>query len=147
MLRRQAVGRQSPGVLTRAVALVTVESEVWIHRGEINQQAIAINLGDDRSGRDGETARVAMNDRLLSTGEARQSKRIDQEIVWFNGESLDRPLQRRPTSPAESESVDLERRDLGEANAQSDLPNHRGEPFSSHCSELLGVAHAGERTK
>ena len=147
MLRRQTVGRQRPGVLTGAISFVAVESEVWIHRGEINQQAIAINFGDDRSGGDGETERVAMNDRLLSTGEARQGKRVDQEIIRIDREGLDRPLQSHATSPAQPEVVDLEGRDLGKPNAQRNLPDDWGEPLSSGGSKLLGVAHTGQRAE
>lgn len=147
MLRRQTVGRQGPRVLAGAVAFVAVESEVRIHRGELDQQAITIDLGDDRSSRYGEAERVAVNDRLLGVGQTRQGKCVNQEIIGFDGQSPNRPLQRRATSPAESEPVDLKRWDLGKPKAQSDVPDDRGEPLPSRRSKLLRVAHTGERTK
>lgn len=65
MQRRHAVRFQGRAVRLGAIALMPGKTVFGIIAVEVAHEPVARDLGDDGSGGDGETARVAVNERLL----------------------------------------------------------------------------------
>ena len=86
MERGGAEASESGEVFTGAVALVAGESVAGKLAVELDQQAVAIDLGDDTGGGDGEAGGVAVDDGLLGTGPVDGVATVDEEEVGAEGE-------------------------------------------------------------
>gem|GEM_PF-2776897 len=76
-------------MLGRAIARMLGEAVVTINLVRASHHPISRHLGDDRSGSNGEAARIALDDSLALTGKPwRYVAAIDQDIVCPYGQGV-----------------------------------------------------------
>ena len=73
-----------------SVALMILQSVAGVKRGEFRHGEIARDLGDDRRGGDGRTARVAIDDGDFPAGESGFLVAVDEAEVRLEGKTRDR---------------------------------------------------------
>jgi hypothetical protein len=86
----RAVKGKGTRVFRGSVALMILETEGGVKRGEFGHGAIARDLGDDGGGGDGRAAGVAIDDGDFPAGDARLLVAIDEAEVGLQAQALHR---------------------------------------------------------
>ena len=77
---------EGAAMLGRGVALVRGEAVAGVDGVELAHQAVAVDLGDDGGGGDGERERVAVEEACLRAGMV-EAHGVDEEVVGREGEA------------------------------------------------------------
>ncbi len=145
MQRGRAVLLQRPAMFGGSVALVLGESVLRVPAVELTHQAIAVDLGDDRSGGDRQAERIAVEQLGLRAGMIDQHC-VQDDVVGGRGQRLHRTEHGQACGVIDVNSVDGFGVDLGHADREGRAANAPIEAFALLTGQLLGVfeAHAHE---
>lgn len=140
-----AVLSEGSAVLGSGVAFVrgkTVLRELCV---ELAEEVVAVDLGDDRGGGDGEAERVAVIQLGLCAGVVDEHG-VDDEVVGSVGELLDGGEHSHTGGLVDVDAVDGFGIDFSDGVGESDAADFAIEFFALLAGELFGVgeAHAGE---
>lgn len=102
-----------------AVALVLAETILGELRAKFTHQAIACHFGDDTGGGNGQTDAIAIDDRGLRQRKWRDWKSVDEHVLGYGGQPIEREPHRFVCSPQNIDLVDLDR--IDDANAPKDI--------------------------
>ena len=103
----RAVKGKGTRVFRGSVALMILQSVAGVKHGKFRHGAITRNLGDDRRGRDGRTARVTIDDGEFPAGKTGFLIAVDQAQVWLQRKSLDRAAHGEEAGPKNIMRLDL----------------------------------------
>jgi hypothetical protein len=127
------------GVSGRDVADVRDESVPGVQRVESAHDPVTNDLGDDRRGRDGGTARVAVDDGAVRWSGRAEPKAVDEAGVGGGMEVAENRAQTRKVAAMEPRAVDLERRDHADADPRRARHHGLEENLALRWRHLLGV--------
>ena len=131
-------------MLGAAVALVAGQAVAGELAVELDQQAVAVDFGEDAGGGDGEAAGVALNDGLLRAGIVDGVAAVDEEIVGGEGELLDGEAHGEERGLADVDAVDGCGVDGGDGEGYGFEADFGVEFVALLFGELLRVREAGD---
>ena len=108
-----------------------------IHRVQLDQQAVAMHLGQHARCGNRVAGPVAVNDGLLRTGPVDGVAAVDHQIVRLDRELLDGDTHGQQRSPADVDAVDRFHIHGGDGKRQSLGANHDVEFVALVFTELL----------
>src|ERR1035441_6500938 len=129
-------------MLWRAVALVRGQAVAGVLRVQFAHQAVAVDLGDDGGGSDGERERVAVKEARLGAGVV-EPHGVDEQMIRHDRERLDRGEHGDARGLVDVDAVDGLGVDLGDRDSDGDLADAAVELLAVLAGELLGILQAG----
>ncbi len=143
MKRRGAVLFESGEMHRRAVALVRGETVFGKLFVQFAHALVAVDLGDDGSGGDGDGQRVAVDDGGLRAGVV-EAERVDEQVIWRGREPEDGLRHGDLRCLVDVDAVDGDGIDFFDGNGDGLLLDDFGESLAVFAQELLGVAQAAD---
>src|SRR5581483_8504784 len=139
MQRTSAKALQCVEVVRRRISLVITKAIARILGVEGSHQAVAVHLGDDAGGADGDALGVALDDRLLRHGEPVEPARVDEQVLRLRVESENGALQRHQAGAIDVEAVDLLHLRPADAHRDRLRADLRLQGIALFRSELFGI--------
>src|SRR5256885_8562554 len=129
-------------VFRSRIALVVGEPIPGVLAVELRHQAIAVHLGDDARGADGDALRIALDDGLLRHGESVELAGIDQEMLRLWDEGEHGALEREQPGPVDVDGIDLLHLGASDSHRERAGADLRLECVALLRCEQLGVVDA-----
>ena len=117
-----AEGDEGAEVLRGGVSLVRGEAVAGMRGVERREEAVAVDLGDDGGGGDGERERVAVDEAGLRAGVGKVERSrlhgVDEQVVWRDGEGADGGQHGEARGLVDVDAVDGGGVDLGDGEGE-----------------------------
>src|SRR5262245_2924986 len=129
-------------MLTNGVALVLTKTVARMLGVQPKHQSVTGSFGKNRCGSDRHALAVTLDDGMLGQLQLLQTPRIEQDMLWCEGEAFDRATHGKLTGPVDVDAVDLLH--LGESHTprQGRLLYLGGKSISACGIELLGIVNS-----
>lgn len=133
--------RERRKMLWRSVPLVLGEAIAGNTDADLGHEGVAGDLRDDRSGRDGANARIALHDRRRGASEI-DGQAVDEDVIDLASQTREGAAHRLGSRGRDASRVDLGRRDVGDSECDGSGADERIESNSCVAVEPLRVRDA-----